>query len=554
MPRHRPFPRLSILLLCLSLSWPMQAAERGPLPIGELMAGEFALQEGDLETASQYYLAAALASDDPALAERATRIAQAAGQPEQAARAAARWRELAPESPAMRGLSLLLALQRGDPEQATALAEELLDMPGEQGFATLLGGLREAGGEAAPAALDVLRRLRGHPALPEDLAAWLALAGLARRLGDRELSDRWVEDGMRRFPEDPRARLLQASAQREAGDTGGARATLAGLGDPADLAPDVLRLAANELALLGDPLQAAQWLARGPQDDASYRRRAGWLVQAGDRAGLQALYAEVRAEAAVPPPARRLLLGHLAEALGLWDEAAEWYDGLPIGQARHLALLRRAGVLARLGRHEEGVAGLHELQVDESADGELRRDAYVLESALHEAAGDLPAARRSLDQGLAVFEDDPELLYARALANERADRVEEALADLRRLLQDNPDDARALNAYGYTLADRRGRWQEALPYIERALALDPDSPATLDSMGWVLFRLGRGGEALDYLRRAWEAHKDAEIAAHLGEVLWALGRQAEARAIWEHGRHLDPDNRAIRRVYREFSP
>ena len=551
MPRHLLFPRLFILLACLL---PALAVARSPAPIGSLMAGEFALQEGDLETASRHYLDAALASDDPAVAERATRVAQAAGQMERAAQAAGRWRALDPESPTMRAVTLVLALRQGDREQAGALAGELLALPEEEGFPALLAALREAGNEAAPASLGLLSDLRAHSALPEDLAAWLALAGLARRLGDRELSDHWVADGVARFPDDPRARLLLATEQREAGDADAARATLSGLGDPDALSPEVRRLAANEFALLGDLLHAEELLAIGPQDDGRYRQRAAWLVEAGDRAGLQALYAEIRAEAAVPPPARRLLLGHLAEALGLWDEAAAWYGDLPLGQARHLALLRRASVLARLERHDEALAGLHELQVDESADGQLRRDAYVLESALHETTGDLAAATRSLDQGLKIFEDDPELLYARALVHERADRVDRALADLRRILQDNPDDARTLNAYGYTLADRRGRWRDALPYVERSLALEPDSPATLDSMGWILFHLGRAGEALGYLQQAWEAAKDAEIAAHLGEVLWSLEQHDEARAIWAHGRDLDPDNRALQRVYRTFRP
>src|SRR5690606_28849180 len=139
---------------------------------------------------------------------------------------------------------------------------------------------------------------------------------------------------------------------------------------------------------------------------------------------------------------------------------------------------------------------------------QLRRDAYVLESSLHETGGDLVAAARSLDQGLSVFEGDPELLYSRALVHERADRADQARADLRRAREEGPEHGPALRAYGYTLADRRGRYRDALPYIERALAMHPDSPAVLDSMGWVLFGLGRKEEALDYLQRAWAGAKD----------------------------------------------
>jgi Flp pilus assembly protein TadD len=106
----------------------------------------------------------------------------------------------------------------------------------------------------------------------------------------------------------------------------------------------------------------------------------------------------------------------------------------------------------------------------------------------------------------------------------------------------------ALNALGYTLADRTHRYQEALELIERARVAEPDNSAIIDSYGWVLYRLGRNEEALVQLRRAWSLTKDPEVAAHVGEVLWVTGQKEEARRFFDEARKLDPDNRALLRA------
>ncbi|HEX7915194.1 tetratricopeptide repeat protein, partial [Rudaea sp.] len=149
------------------------------------------------------------------------------------------------------------------------------------------------------------------------------------------------------------------------------------------------------------------------------------------------------------------------------------------------------------------------------------------------------------DRGLQALPDDPRLLYGRALACASADRVDEAIRDLRRLLEFKPDNADALNALGYTLADRTDRKTEALGLIEKALALKPGEPAILDSMGWVQYRLGNLDAAVEQLRRAYTKQRDPEIAAHFGEVLWVSGRKDEARQVWEEGRKKDAGNKVL---------
>jgi tetratricopeptide (TPR) repeat protein len=138
--------------------------------------------------------------------------------------------------------------------------------------------------------------------------------------------------------------------------------------------------------------------------------------------------------------------------------------------------------------------------------------------------------------------EDADLLYARALTAEKVDRLDITESDLLKVLSTEPENANALNALGYTLADRTERLQEALEYIKRAMELVPDDPAILDSLGWVSYRLGKMQDAVKWLSKAFEIMGDAEIAAHYGEVLWKLNQHDKAREVWQKGRDNDAEH------------
>lgn len=544
----------SLLTLCgPSPAAAVGAASSRPVPVGDVMAGEFALQYGDLPGAARHYLLAARATTDAAVAERAARIALLAGQPGIARLAIERWREVAPDALAMRAAAITLAMRLGEHESAMVDARALLSGTDEEGYSALLAVLSEARGDEAVIARSVLRQVVREQRLPVSMPAWLQLAGLARRLGDRTLSDQVVEAGIERFPDDPRARMLRAARLRENGDLEGARRLLLALRDTPEMPPELTGALAAELARVGEQSMAALLLGVGEQDDASFGQRASWLVSAGDRAGLRALYDEVKASAPAPSSRRRLLLGHIAEALGAWAEAERWYGSVDDGPNRERAMLRRARALARLDRLDEALALARALQGDALADGERARDSFLFEAELHDAAGRGGEALATLERGLAVFERDGALLYARAMLHERAGRDDAALADLRVVLDDAPSDARALNAYGYMLAEGKHEYAAALPFLERAHALEPQSAPILDSLGWVHLRLGRHQRALGLLRDAWAREKDPEIAAHLGEVLWITGHRDEARAVWKAGLVLDPDHPALKHALETHS-
>jgi tetratricopeptide (TPR) repeat protein len=157
-------------------------------------------------------------------------------------------------------------------------------------------------------------------------------------------------------------------------------------------------------------------------------------------------------------------------------------------------------------------------------------------------------------QALETDPDNEDLLYARALLAQQLGWFDRAEQDMRRILSNDPDNVRTLNALGYSLADKTDRYEEALGYISKALAQTPDDPAIIDSMGWVQFRLGNLGKARSFLEQAWDLTKDSEIGAHLGEVLWVQGEHEAARSIWAEAKANDPENPALLDVLKRINP
>ncbi|MHB8911493.1 MAG: tetratricopeptide repeat protein [Lysobacter sp.] len=546
----------SMLALCSpsAIAAPASPPRAGKAPddvvgraLEPLLTAEFALQAGRLDEAARAYLAAARAADDVVLAERATRIALLAKDDAIASEALKLWRRHGDGGLSLLAAEAALALRLGDERGARKHLGALLASTDDDGWRQALGVIA-IGSRDPQQAGRLLQKLLDDARIPDKLQAWLAFGGLAQRLEQPALAERIVTEVVRRFPGEPRVALLRASQLREAEQPDAARRMLASIVDAAERDADLRLALAQEYDQLGDLAAAAATLARGPQDEQTYALRASLLARAEDKPALTRLYQELGRDAAKPDPQQRLLLGQVAEFLDRNDEALDWYRGVPGGPQRWPARLRAANVLHELKRGDEAYQSLRELQSDASAPDEARRDGYLMEAALRQKdsndAGELDAYER----GLAAFPDESEILYARALGWERRDNIARAEADLRKLLVAEPDNIAALNALGYTLADRTTRYREALELIDRARTAEPDNAAIIDSYGWVLYRLGRIDDALVELRRAFALQKDAEIAAHLGEVLWVAGKRDEARKYFDEARKIDPANRALQRA------
>ncbi|MET0129182.1 MAG: tetratricopeptide repeat protein [Stenotrophomonas chelatiphaga] len=554
----------SVLLLSLmagealaapSIARVLDQAERAQEPSLEpALVGEFALQAGKLpDSAAQYLLAAQASEGDAGLAERATRIAMLANDDARAAQALALWQQRAPRSLAMRSAAAALAMRQGKPEVAEAELKALLAAPGEEGWrfslAALVGGGRDPG---VPA--QVLEALVEADAIPNRIEVWQEFGRLAMRMDKPELAQRMVDQVVRRFPQDPRVALLRASQLQQTGHTAEAVTVLQALEPQTRTSVDLRNAVAIAYDSMNEAVAAERVLSSGPQDTQTYGMRASLLAKQDDATALTALYTELSRAASKPDPAQRLLLGKIAEYLKRYQEAVDWYHSVPGGEELSEARLRAANAQGLLGNQAKALEEVRAVQSDAVLAEEARRDAYLLEAELRLRAGDEAGELDALARGLAAYPDENALLYARALAWERRDDIPRAEADLRKVLVTEPENVAALNALGYTLADRTHRYQEALELIDRARVAEPDNPAIIDSHGWVLYRLGRNEEALVQLRRAYGLAKDAEIAVHLGEVLWVSGRQDEARRYFDEAARLDPDNRALQRVRETLKP
>ena len=212
--------------------------------------------------------------------------------------------------------------------------------------------------------------------------------------------------------------------------------------------------------------------------------------------------------------------------------------------------MRKAFLLADLDNMEEARKLLTQLRLQ--SDSEVKIQTYMAESQILQDADRKEEAMTVLNQALETFPDKVSIRYARALLAVGLNQLELAESDLRQIISVEPENAAAINALGYTLADLTDRYDEAELLILKAYELEPDDASIIDSMGWISYRRGRLKEAEGYLREAWKTMRNAEIAAHLGEVLWAEGQKDEARSLWKLGIEMDDDNEVLIETMRRF--
>jgi tetratricopeptide (TPR) repeat protein len=521
----------------------------------DLLLGEIAGQRGRLEVAVASLKRAALASRDPRLAQRATQVALYAKRPDEAIDSARLWVELQPDDLEAREALSVALLEHGQLAEAQTQMEQILVLTGSddnlgQAYLRLAALLGKQTLRAA--ALDVMRALVAlHPQLQE---AQFALAHIAVRAGELDTAAAAIDQALRLAPDWEDAALFKIrilGSQKEAGQAEAFYEKF--LADH----PRAKTLRLNYARHLVD---TKQWerareqfkrvVADSPRDaDAVYA--VGLLAMQSEVYDEAEKYLRQNLELQPENDQARLYLGHLAERRKQYDEARRWYDQIDSGgfffeaQVRIGLLTAKQGDLAGARAHLAGLEPESESQTIQLilAEDQMLRDAKQYSEAFE-----------VLTQGLRRYPDNTDLLYGRALVAERLDRIDAHEADLRKILKADPKNANALNALGYTLADRTTRYREALDLLEQALALKPDDPYIMDSMGWVQYRLGNLAEAKKYLKAALDKRNDAEISAHLGEVLWMMGDTAGAESVWKRALQDTPDNELLLGVIKKFKP
>ncbi|HEX5092556.1 MAG TPA: tetratricopeptide repeat protein [Burkholderiales bacterium] len=516
----------------------------------ELLLAEVALQRGNSALAAQTYAELAEQTRDPRVARRAVEVAGTARTPQYALRAAKVWYAAAPQSVQALQTLALLQVRAGKVEEAEPLLAALLARDGSAapgGFLQL--GRLLAANPDKQANLRVVRSLAaGYPKLPEatlavaqaELAAGNEAGALAETQRAAQMRPGWETAAIYE------AQILQRKSPKAAADS------LEAFLKTHPKAREV-RLARARL-LVGErryPEARAEFetLLKIYPDNTDVLYAVGLLaLQLKDYPTAESSLRRLLELGYRNPDSLRFTLGQAAEEQKKWKEAIGWYESVEGGEQALAARLRVAQVMAKQGKVTEARDYLRALEVS----GPDRVQVYIAEAQLLRDANRYDEAFALLGKALEAQPDQPELLYDRAITAEKLERYDVLEANLRKLIKVKPDYAHAYNALGYSYADRNMRLPEARKLIERALELSPDDAYIIDSMGWVLYRTGDLQGAAEQLRRAYEARPDAEIGAHLGEVLWAMGDRAEAERVWQEALKSHPENEVLQNTVKRL--
>ena len=523
----------------------------------EVLLGEMSAQNGDAINAFGMFMDAAKRSNDARLFARAAGIALQARDGQAALMAAQGWRKLEPDSrdAARLELQVLIGLNR-TADTVSPIQATIANSPAEEKPAFIL-------------ALPVVF------ARAADKAQAISVVdkALAPSLADpKTASAAWVTQGRMRLMADDKAGALDALAKAQ----------------QADPAFDAVPILALELMEAGQPETEAivtQYLAKNKQVPV----RLAYAKTLLDAKRIDDAQAQLK-QANLDDPTFAdgwLLTGELAMQRKQWKSAERAFgeylknanqNGIAGGTPRgvNAAVLSLAdlavrdkrepdarAVLQRFGEKDatpsqlyraaklhtelgDAAAGNAMLSRLPESDAEERRDKALLQAQLLRDTGKPREAWDMLKPLLESMPDDANVLYDAALAAEKAGDNAAMERYLRRIIASDPKNYNAYNALGYSYAERGVQLDEARKLIGKALEISPDSAHVQDSMGWLEFRSGNLDEALRLLTKAYAEFPDAEVAAHLGEVLWAKGDKAKAEAIWQEGLASDPKNPSLR--------
>jgi tetratricopeptide (TPR) repeat protein len=520
----------------------------------EYLLAEIAGQRGSIGLAAQAYADLAKRTRDPRIAKRATEIALYARMPQAAIEAAQIWYETEPASmPALQTLTGLLINAKRH-EEALPYLQKLLAADGNSaadGFIQLSRLLANNQDKALNLAL-VQQLAQPYPTLAQ---AHFAVAQAAAAAEQKELALAEVQAASRIRPDWELAALLEAQLlQRQSNAL--ALQRLAAFLERYPKAKEVRMSYARVLVAERRYPEARvefQTLSKDFPDNVDVVFAVGVLsLQLQDYALAEANFKRLLVLPYREKNTVRMYLGQVAEEKKSYPEALRWYEEVTSGEQYLQAQTRYALVLNKQGKLDAARAHLRQVEAGSNqaraqlllTEAQMLRDANRTREAFDLIGGALNGS----------LPDQPELLYDYAMLAEKLERLDLLELNLKKLISVQPDHAHAYNALGYSLADRNLRLPEAQELIEKALQLAPDDPFVIDSMGWLLYRTGKNQQALEYLRRAYSARPDPEIAAHLGEVLWVAGERGDAEKIWLEAAKKTPGNDALNSTIKRFKP
>ncbi|MCD9123681.1 tetratricopeptide repeat protein [Cupriavidus sp. UGS-1] len=531
-----------------------------------VLAAEISMQRGLTGPAYRTYVELARSTRDPRFAQRATEIAFNARVPQQALDGARLWTDLAPTSPAARQvLSTLLVLNARWEEAEPLLSLQLNGVPPSHRPEAILQLQQQLSRTSDPAgAAALLQRLVANDM--QSAETRLALARAKETAGDVPGALAELDEAQRLRPDYEAAALMAAELRAD----NAPEQAIAGLKRFLDKAPASVngRITLARVYLQRNEMDAArrefEALRKVAPDDPRVPLALGLT-------GLQArrydeaeryLHEYLRLAEKAPssnPDVAYQYLAQIAEERKDYAGAVQWLDRIEDQRMVGAASVKRAQMLGRMGRFDDAQAIFGDMLADAEDIADPDQRAQRMMAVRQAEVGMLmevkayDRARKVLDERIKAEPNNAEWLYELAMLDEREKRYDSMERRLRQFIALQPDQKQGYNALGYSLADRNIRLQEALKLLEKATELGPDDPYIMDSLGWVKFRLGQLQPAAKLLRDAYAKAPEAEIAAHLGEVLWQLGERDEARKTWEEGVKLDPNNETLVETLRRYN-
>lgn len=566
--------RPAVLTLCL-LTGAARAAEPAKAPDApptnssldavmfyQLLLGELQVREGSPGAGFSLILDAARKTRDGALFQRAVDIALQARSGDAALQAAQTWKRELPDArePNRYTLQILLALNRIE-DAGQALANSIDDLPEDekQGAIISIPRVFARVSDKALAARVVEKALsRSLQQKSLQATAWTTIGRMHR---DAQQIPQAVDAALKGRASDTQAQgpLILALSLLPSGSA--EIRTMLDQAMQGPVAPDLRLGYARSLIAMQATSDSQSQLQRLTQDHPDFA--PGWLLLGMLQVDLnqtsqarQSLSRHVALVKDSSDPEQQvgltealMTLSQLAQQQGELEQAGRWLNQIPASADPVRLAIRRADLLDQQGRSEE--ARLVLTQAQPVTPQQVRRKTLALSQWLrdHQQA---EQAQALLEPALRQDPEDAELLTEQSLVLEKLQRHDEMETVLRRLMRARPQDPHAYNALGYSLADRGVRLEEALSLITKAVELAPKDPFIQDSLGWVEFRMGRMTEATRILRAAWQARPDAEIAAHLGEVLWSQGLRDEAGKIWREGLMLKANNETLQQTIKRL--
>lgn len=518
--------------------------------IYKYLVGEIAGQRGDLGLASTIFLELAKTSRDPRLAERAAKAAAYGNKPKIAIQATALWAELDPASiEAQQATTQMLVstgkLQEAKPHLQKLLAKEDTRANGFLYLNSLFSNQSDKNG-----VLTLVQELaKPYPELPE---AHFTIAHSAWAAGNDDLAISELVQADKLRPGWETSAILQGQVlYRQSPDIaiGFYRNFLTRYPNASEVRLTYARLLVNEKQFAPAKTEFIK-LVEASNNNPEVLVVVGLLsLQSMDLADAEKYFLQAEKAGFKDPDQLYLYLGQIAEKQKQDDRALTMYSKVQPGNHYLDAKLNIASLTARTKGTDAGIAMLTSLKEVNSEQQTIVAQAHaslLTQAKRHQQAFDV------LDNAVNTLPNSPEIIYDYAMAAERVHKLDVMERELRKLISLKPDFAQAYNALGYTLADRNLKLEEARGLIEKALALSPNDHYILDSMGWVHYRLGKLDTAADYLRRAYTAQTDPEIAAHLGEVLWKQGKYSEALQTWEEALKVHPENEVLINTTKKF--